>query len=291
MLPDVLISKLRSKVRHEDLRLGFEDKLKLLLDWAGNDSEKCALCGVARTNDGDYVVDSKVLCRHFDIKERSLFKNFNLLEYDRSRIDKNPSVQLFRKRNKERQAAESMQRIVGQLNAMAGLNWDPAWVYLWDRFKLRSVDGTIVDFCSCANAKTNSFISPAVFVSYIFQSQTLSLPQFQALVEHFGPLEHMFDRMTNFCISVVARGWRFGSGERSVELKPQGLFLFTHQKSVELQNNFREPGYWFTDATGQKLDIESFFEKHFPADLPSESNLIHFVETQNLELPPSDSED
>ena len=277
MLPDAVVKKLRSKVRHEDHRLSFEDKLSLLVEWSGTDSEKCAISGVVRTPDGDYIVDSKVLCRHFDIKERSLFKNFNLLEYDRSRIDKTPNLQLFRKRNKERQAAESIQRIVGQLNTTTALNWDTSMLYLWDRFKAQSSTSSVVDFCKCANAKTNSFISPALFLTYILQSDTLSIAQFQTIYEHFGPFEHMFDRLTNFCCSVVARNWVFGTGDRSVELLPNGVFLFTCKKSVELRNDFKEPGYWYTDSTGRKFDLESFFERHFPAEIPCESNLIHFV--------------
>jgi hypothetical protein len=279
MLPDFILTEIRSKRRKEDAWKGFEDKLRILTEWSQDDAEKCALTGLTLTPDGDFLVDCPTLASLFQIKERSLHKNFNLCDYHRATFQGNSNLQLFAKRNHEREHSESIQRIVGQLDVVGPLNWDPSMTFHWEKFVRESPDPSVSNFCRVFRAERAHFLSPTVLLGFVLQSDIVSVESFQLIYEHFGPETHLFTRLNNFCVSVFSRGWGFGSGSRCVELLPDGVFRLTvDDQVVDLQNNFRELGYWLKNSDNERGDIESFFERHFPMETPSEAQLISFVE-------------
>jgi hypothetical protein len=278
LIPAAVLSALRSKLRHEEEKMGFEDKLRILLNWTEGDPAKCAVAGLSVTPDGDYLVDCPILSRHFQIKERSLNKNFNLNDYHRVSLKEHPNLQLFRKRNHDREVSESMERIIGQLSVVEPLNWDSTMVFHWEKFLHDCPDRSVSGFCQIFGAKRFHFLSPSILLSFVVQSDTVSIELFQLIYEHFGPEDHLFVRLNNFCVSLFARGWGFGSGHRCVELISGGVFRFRSDDYVaELKNNFHELGYWYGDGE-HRIDLETFFERHFPMEIASEGQLIDFVE-------------
>jgi hypothetical protein len=156
---------------------------------------------------------------------------------------------------------------------------DLSMLHHWEEFSRRVPGRSTADFCSHFKAKTKSFLSPRILLEFIIQSKTITIGLFQLIYEHFGPTDHFFVRMNNFCLSLFSRNWGFGSGDRLVEFGPDGVFAFRlGPNSAHLRNNSHEIGYWYTDAEGRRCDVEAFFERQFPMEVPSETILVSFME-------------
>jgi hypothetical protein len=270
LLPAFLVEQIRSKYRKDDLQLDFMTKLRLIATWANGDPIKAAIAGLSQLPDESFVVDSSVLARNFNIKETSLTKNFNLNGYERVSVGAARKLCLLRKRLPVTGAGMGA---VEEPNGMA-----PVVFYHWQEFSAdpsRSVEA----FCAHFRAKRVSFLSSEILVRFVIESETIDARLFQMIYEHFGPAERILDCLNNFCVSLFSRNWRFGIGDRRVELCDDGMFCFRlGELAVELRNNFHQPNYWYFQGDGGKTDLEAFLERNFPMEIPSELHLVRFIE-------------
>jgi hypothetical protein len=66
-----------------------------------------------------------------------------------------------------------------------------------------------------------------------------------------------------------------------LHFSPAALFCFPlGSVAIELCNNLHEPDDWYMESDGTRPDLESFLERHFPKEVPSESHLVRFLEAR-----------
>lgn len=275
-LPDSLKKQIKSK--RKILKLDFIDKLNLLLEWAGDDERKKNFIGIKKLENGDLLVNIPVLSKHFDIKDRSLSKNFNLSNYRAQKKVKGWFQ--FSKREDTHSIISTYGKIEQEIGKQEAENWNSEMLIYWDIFIKKYPDKKVSDF-TIQFGKIKSILSLSQLIEYLIQSDIFDAGMFQFIFIHFSPMESISGKISTLLSSIFSRGWTIGEGAKTVNLiRPYGFLFDDGNQQIMVYNNLKcsYPGLWlFNKENSENYEPESFFETFFPRELPSNDNFIDII--------------
>ncbi|OHT06003.1 hypothetical protein TRFO_26076 [Tritrichomonas foetus] len=288
-LPDDLKHQLKSKPKLT--KLTFLDKLNLLVEWAGDDEMKKNYIGLKKSDDG-FLVNIDVLSQHFEILRRSLMKNFLLIDYQKRSYQSSKEWVIFSPKKNTNSIMTTFTNLQQELTKNDFGEWNSAMLYNWDLFTVKFPERKVGDFTR-QFIKNNSVLSISSLIKYFIRSDFLDAKNYQILFQHFSPISSIPGKISAFFASILARGWSIGEGKRTVKIIQPNKFLFNDgMKQIILENdmNCQFPGLWLisNSENGRRYEIESFFERKFPKEIPSnelfiESIMEHFPKINEVD--------
>jgi len=274
-IPESLRILLSSKKKTNEFP-NFMKKIDLLVSWVGNDPTRIQICGIEKTGNDTYVIVPEVMCILFDIQSKSLRKN--LMKYG---FEISKTLEWGRKfeftYNIDRIQIEShINRIKeGNLEEHTMLSM----IHPFYPYKKKFPGCSMRDLSEYVIAKNNGIFSLYNLLVHIFGDVVVSIEIFSSFYAHFGPLICVDYKIRMLCSSLFNRGWRFGVGIRTVSLGTHNSLVFNNgNKQIVLKNLFDNPridDFWLLTEDGEGIEIESFFERCFPDEIPSQ---LHYVQ-------------
>lgn len=235
---------------------------------SGADREAIERAGVERLDKDVFKINANTLSGIFQIKPRSVNKMFNNLKYNRKVVDKNWAIFYI---------------LPTSVTVPDGIKESNEIKEFWIDFQRIHPDRSVACFCKMYNCTSRSFIPPELLITYLLSSEVVDTDSFFSLFGHFGPRNSLNYKISAFCLSLLLRGWRIGANNRMVQIIEDTQFLFHYEKNDQdiILNNTPKPyetGSYFSLASGEFIDLETFFDRYFPMETPSNSYLIDAIQ-------------
>lgn len=270
MIPPQLGLILKSKSKGSN-KLNFDQKIILALEWVQNSREKMNNIGIFRDTYGNLIVNPQLFGEALDIQPKSVLKNLSIFGYIKLETLEWGKWYKFTKNRAEIQQ-NPRTRIEEE--------WNVNITYLWQKFNREFKDCEAQSFDKFTHANYGGFTTLAQLIQLIYGTTQISEEIFRSLYFHFGPFHSISTKLPAIVLSVISRGWTFGSGNHTISLSEDNILTFTdNRRSVDLLNCdiSAENPYWLKLRDGSEIDLDEFWMKYFPYTEQSYTYISEFA--------------